>query len=91
MYLRWLQPQFFKAVPVIEFTPYAVYFASSFGLHACIFYCCMGVGDWLSETQVLEVSVIGETFAYPEGCLDISGFAYCLWGPYFIRVNHRLH
>ena len=23
------------------------------------------------------------TYAYPEGCLGISVFSYCLWGPYF--------
>ena len=23
------------------------------------------------------------TYAYPEGCLGISGFVYCLWDPYF--------
>ena len=27
--------------------------------------------------------MVGGTNAYPEGCLGISGFACCLWGPYF--------
>ena len=31
----------------------------------------------------MDVSVIGGTYAYPEGCLGISGFTYCLWVPYF--------
>ena len=33
----------------------------------------------------------GEAYSYPEGCLGISGFGYCLWGPFFIHVNHRLY
>ena len=48
-----------------------------------------GIGS--RTPRFLEVSVIGGTYAYPEGCFGISEFAYCLWGLYFIRVNHRLY
>ena len=89
--LRWLQPDFFTAVPVVKITPYAVYFAGSCGLLACIFYCCVGVGVWLSETQLFGGFGDWGTYAYLKGCFCISGFAYCLWGQYFIRVNHRLY
>ena len=51
--------------------------------------CCTVVwaSGFGSVTQVLEVSVIGGTYAYPVGCLGVSRFAYCLWGPYFHRYR----
>ena len=58
--LRWLQPEFFIAVPVVKFTLLFMRFICGFLEITCVhFYCCVGVGDSLSKTQVLEVSVIG--------------------------------
>ena len=80
--LHWPQPDFFFAIPVVKVTPYAV---CGFLLIICLhfllqFVWASGIG---SVTQVSEVSVIGGTYAYQEGCLDVSRFSYGLWGPYF--------
>ena len=80
--LRWLQPEIFSCQSSHKLTPYSVS-ASPCRLLACIsFPCWVGIGGWLRDPALWRFGD-WRTHAYREGCLGISRFVYCLWGPYF--------
>ena len=78
------QLDFFFGLPVADLLLVRSAGSCELFAYTLLLHCCVGFG---SVTQVLEVSVIGETYAYPVGCLGVSGFTYCLWGPYFHRCQ----
>ena len=84
--LRWLQPEFLVAVPVIKLTPYTVS-VSPCRLLAFIPFplLCGHRGLALGDPGLwIRGSVIGGNIRVPGGLLwAVSGFVYCLWGPYF--------
>ena len=83
--LRWLQPGFLVAVPVIKFTPYAV--SAGPCLQSFFSLCCVGIEGLAFEDSGLwrfgVVFLWGGDIRVPQGCLGIYWLVYCLWGLYF--------